>query len=244
MNKFGLIGFPLEHSFSKKYFDNKFLNNNIKNASYDNYEINDIQKFKDLIKNNPEIKGLNVTIPYKKKIIPFLNKIDSKAKLIGAVNVVKINDGFLIGYNSDYLGFKQSLESWIPNNNFSALVFGSGGSSRAVIQVLKDMNIKYTIVSRSLSNNYKTYEQVMDENLLLTNKLIINTTPLGMFPNLNSCPNISYDNLSDSHYVYDLVYNPEKTLFIKKCQEVGSNTKNGLDMLYRQADISWNLWNK
>ena len=244
MNKFGLIGFPLKHSFSKKYFDNKFLNNKIKNVSYDNYEINDIQELKDLIKNNPEIKGLNVTIPYKKKIIPFLNKIDSKAKLIGAVNVVKINDGFLIGYNSDYLGFKQSLESWIPNNNFSALVFGSGGSSRAVIQVLKDMNITYTIVSRSLSNNYKTYKQVMDENLLLTNKLIINTTPLGMFPNLNSCPNISYDNLSDSHYVYDLVYNPEKTLFIKKCQEVGSNTKNGLDMLYRQADISWNLWNK
>ena len=244
MNKFGLIGFPLEHSFSKKYFDNKFLNNNIKNVSYDNYEINDIQDFKDLIKNNPEIKGLNVTIPYKKKIIPFLNKIDSKAKLIGAVNVVKVNDDFLIGYNSDYLGFKQSLESWIPNNNFSALVFGSGGSSRAVIQVLKDMNITYTIVSRSLSNNYKTYKQVMDENLLLTNKLIINTTPLGMFPNVNSCPNISYDNLSDSHYVYDLVYNPEETLFIKKCQESGSNTKNGLDMLYRQADVSWNLWNK
>ncbi len=244
MNKFGLIGFPLKHSFSKKYFDNKFLNNKIKNVSYDNYEINDIQELKDLIKNNPEIKGLNVTIPYKKKIIPFLNKIDSKAKLIGAVNVVKINDDFLIGYNSDYLGFKQSLESWIPNNNFSALVFGSGGSSRAVIQVLKDMDITYTIVSRSLSNNYKTYEQVMDENLLLTNKLIINTTPLGMFPNVNSCPNISYDNLSDSHYVYDLVYNPEKTLFIKKCQEFGSNTKNGLDMLYGQADIAWNLWNK
>ena len=123
MNKFGLIGFPLKHSFSKKYFDNKFLNNKIKNVSYDNYEINDIQELKDLIKNNPEIKGLNVTIPYKKKIIPFLNKIDSKAKLIGAVNVVKVNDDFLIGYNSDYLGFKQSLESWIPNNNFSALVF-------------------------------------------------------------------------------------------------------------------------
>ncbi len=242
MRKFGLIGKKLSHSFSQAYFSKKFIELNIEDHSYDLYELPSIEKIEKVLSDN-ELVGLNVTVPYKQEILPFLDSLDQSAKRIGAVNVIKISkDGSRKGYNSDYYGFKQSLVKWLPSNKvFRALILGSGGASKAVRVALEDLKISYKIVSRTPKEGEVGYEEV--EHLLVDHKLIINTSPLGMSPHIGSYPNIPYELLNSNYYLYDLVYNPETTEFLKRGLEKGAKIKNGLEMLHLQAEESWAIWN-
>jgi shikimate dehydrogenase len=241
MGNFGLIGKSLKHSFSKKYFEEKFKRLSLSNY-YELYELNEINELKELIYQY-QIQGLNVTIPYKQTVIPYLDHLDEKAAEIGAVNTIVVTNQYkLIGYNTDYYGFKKTLHSFLPNlSKTKALVLGTGGASKAVCSVLRDENIPYSIVSRTPSNEQLCYEDVSEK--IADYHLIINTTPLGMFPNTNDCPELPYQLLTTSHYCYDLVYNPAETIFLKKSKQQGSHTLNGLAMLYLQAEKSWELWN-
>ena len=243
MKVFGLIGYPLGHSFSKDYFTKKFSREKITDSIYKNFEMASLDSFTETIKEEKNLIGLNVTIPHKENIIRYLDKVDNVAKEIGSVNVIKVIDNKLIGFNSDYLGFKISLEKWLPNINFSALVLGSGGSSNAICYALKKLNINYKIVSTS-NPSYFSYEDIRNEEIYSKYKLIINTTPLGMSPNIDSFPNIQYKFLNSNSYLYDLVYNPKQTKFLSKGNKNNSYTKNGLEMLETQAKISWDIWNK
>ena len=247
MKKFGLIGFPLTHSFSKKYFTQKFEEEHIEGCQYDLYEMEDVsEKLPLLIQNNKEeLRGLNVTIPHKQNVIPFLNQLDPAAAAIGAVNVIKINaDGKTKGYNSDYYGFKLSLEKLVGSDiaNVKALILGTGGASKAVKQALIDLSIPYQYVSRNESKDSLAYSGVTKE-VIKEHKLLINTTPLGMYPKVETCPTLPYDQLDSSYYLYDLVYNPETTLFMQKGLDKGASVCNGLEMLHLQAEKSWEIWN-
>lgn len=235
---YGLIGGKLSHSFSKKYFSEKFQKLRLK-SEYRLFELSNILEFEKL-KKNPSLKGLNVTIPYKELIIPFLDEIDETANRIGAVNTIKIQNGFAKGFNTDYHGFKYSLENSIPSTNMKALVLGSGGASKAVQKVLDDMKIEYFVVSREKEK--LTYSN-LNKKIISNHKLIINTTPLGMYPNVGSYPDIPYDFLCEEHFCMDLVYNPEETIFMRKGAHKGAKVKNGLEMLYQQAEKSWEIWN-
>jgi shikimate dehydrogenase len=243
MKQFGLIGFPLSHSFSKKYFNEKFEKESIPNVSYENFQIASIEEFKSLF-DKSHLQGVNVTIPYKQQIIPFLDGLDSSAERIGAVNVVKKNkEGKLIGYNSDYVGFKNALSQFIPKNFSSkALILGTGGAAKAVEVALQDLQIPCLYVSRTAKENIISYEQLntYDLNDYL---LIINSTPLGMFPKVDEAPEIPYEKLTSQHFLYDLIYNPATTLFMQKGQEQGAQTMNGLSMLIGQAERAWEIWN-
>ena len=243
MKVFGLIGYPLGHSFSKDYFTKKFSRQKITDSIYKNFEMASLDSFTETIKEEKNLIGLNVTIPYKENIIRYLDKVDSVAKEIGSVNVIKVIDNKLIGFNSDYLGFKISLEKWLPNRKFNALVLGSGGSSNAICYALKKLDINYKIVSTS-NPSYFSYEDIRNEEIYSKYKLIINTTPLGMSPNIDSFPNIQYKFLNSNSYLYDLVYNPKQTKFLSKGKKNNSHIKNGLEMLETQAKISWDIWNK
>ena len=243
MKVFGLIGYPLGHSFSKDYFTKKFSREKITDSIYKNFEMASLDSFTETIKEEKNLIGLNVTIPYKENIIRYLDKVDNVAKEIGSVNVIKVIDNKLIGFNSDYLGFKISLEKWLPNRKFNALVLGSGGSSNAICFALKILNIDYKIVSTS-NPSYFSYEDIRHEEIYSKYKLIINTTPLGMSPNIDSFPNIQYKFLDSNSYLYDLVYNPKQTKFLSKGKKNNSYVKNGLEMLEIQAKISWDIWNK
>jgi len=243
MTRFGLIGKQLSYSFSKKYFDNKFEKENISNASYELFELAGISEFPDLIKQmGNDFGGLNVTIPYKKAVIPYLDELDVIAQKIGAVNVIKKVNGKLIGYNSDYFGFKTALENWLDNTNKSALILGTGGASEAVSAVLDDLNIMTQFVSRSKGKNNLSYQE-LNEAIIAKHQLIINTTPLGTFPNINEKPEIPYQFLTNNHYLFDLVYNPTETAFLKEGVSKGAKTKNGLEMLKQQAEEAWRIWN-
>tara|TARA_B100002051_G_C16729461_1_gene637355 strand:- start:1908 stop:2648 length:741 start_codon:yes stop_codon:yes gene_type:complete len=245
MIKLGLIGYPLVHSFSKKYFNEKFDNENIKNVSYQNYELKNINELKSLIKRNSDLRGLNVTIPYKEKVIKYLDKIDEKYLNIGAVNVVKIIDNKLFGINTDYEAFKITLKEWLDNSfNSKALILGTGGSSKSVSLALKELNIDHNFVSRKKRKNVFSYEDLLDIKIFSNYKLIINTTPLGMYPKINLLPNIPYSLITKNYYLYDLVYNPETTKFLEKGKRKGAKIKNGLEMLHLQAELSWNYWNQ
>lgn len=248
LTEFGLIGNKLSHSFSKNYFEEKFRTLGLKDHHYYLFEIQSAQDVNSILKQHPHMKGLNVTIPFKKDVINLLDDIEGNAERIGSVNAIKVSkDGKLNGYNTDYYGFRTSVESWIDLKQFdqSALVLGSGGASQAVCCVLEDLKIPFTIVSRTAHEGYLTYEDLgSHSSYVSTNMLIINTTPLGMFPALNTCPSIDYSQISSKHYVYDLVYNPEQTLFLKKSQEQGAKTKNGLEMLHLQAEKSWEIWSE
>jgi len=245
MIKLGLIGYPLVHSFSKKYFNEKFDNENIKNVSYQNYEIKNINELKSLIKRNSDLRGLNVTIPYKEKVIKYLDKIDEKYLNIGAVNVIKIIDNKLFGINTDYEAFKITLKEWLDNSfNSKALILGTGGSSKSVSLALKELNIDHNFVSRKKRKNVFSYEELLDIKIFSNYKLIINTTPLGMYPKINLLPNIPYRLITKNYYLYDLVYNPETTRFLEKGKRKGAKIKNGLEMLHLQAELSWNYWNQ
>lgn len=244
MRLFGLIGYPLSHSFSKRYFTEKFQKENIEDAHFENFEIPAIQDFPSIIKNNPAIRGLNVTIPYKQEVIPFLTRLDKSAEFVGAVNVIKpLPTGELVGFNSDYYGFMESLKRFLPAgySGLKALILGTGGAAKAVEGALKTLGISYRYVSRQGKDGALTYEEV--DKVIADHKVIINTTPLGMYPKIENCPEIPYEKLSPNHYLFDLVYNPEVTLFMKKGLEKGAKAKNGLEMLYLQAEKAWEIWN-
>lgn len=246
---FGLIGYPLSHSFSKKYFSEKFEKENI-DAKYELFEIENTRQLNKFFKYlDPNLQGLNVTIPYKQKIIPYLDRIDKSAEKNGAINVIKIEQGKKIGYNSDYDGFAKTLEKIADKYlNSPVMILGSGGASKAVQAVLEDWNIKFNIISRINSpkliyEDHITYRH-LEENLMQSHKLIINTTPQGMYPEVENFPDIPYHFLNDSHFLYDLVYNPIETMFLEKGKKQGATTKNGLEMLYAQAERAWEIWNE
>ncbi|MCX6260045.1 MAG: shikimate dehydrogenase [Bacteroidia bacterium] len=245
MRKFGLIGYPLGHSFSKKYFTEKFSREHIKGCSYENYPLTNISQITDLIRDN-ELEGLNVTIPYKSSVIKFLDKIDPEAEAIGAVNVIKIKRTTgkteLRGFNSDMTGIMVTLIPVLSPEIKNALVLGTGGSSKAVCHVLKKINVHYTLVSREKKSFCLTYSDINSEILGKT-RLIINTTPLGMYPETESKPDLNYDLLGSRHILFDLVYNPEITAFLKMGKERGCTVLSGIKMLHSQAERSWEIWN-
>jgi shikimate dehydrogenase len=247
MQKYGLLGYPLGHSFSKNYFNQKFEAEKI-NAEYLNFEIPNIKNIKEVLKENPDLRGLNVTIPYKEQVIPFLDELDKDASVIGAVNVIKFAKGMfgkqkLIGFNSDIIGFKQSIAPLLTPKHRKALILGTGGASKAVFHGLKQLGVGSTLVSRKEKEFCITYEEITPE-IMKSYTVIVNTTPLGMYPNINSCPNIPYDLLTPDHLLYDLLYNPDETLFMKKGKEKGAVVKNGLEMLLLQAFASWEIWQR
>ena len=241
-NHYGLIGFPLGHSFSKKYFEDKFANSNSEDT-YELFELQNISDFNALLKEK-SLAGINVTIPHKQSIIPFLDSLDKSTELVGATNVIKISKNGLIGFNTDYPAFKLTLKKWLDNTNIKALVLGTGGASKAVITALNDLKITHQLVSRTGSHSTISYEDIASDQTWVDNfKLIINTTPVGMAPNTEDAPNIPYDLLTPAHYLYDLVYNPEVTKFMKFGNQAGCSTKNGLEMLHLQAELAWDIWN-
>ncbi|ATP58164.1 shikimate dehydrogenase [Pedobacter ginsengisoli] len=247
MRKFGLIGFPLSHSFSKKFFTEKFLNEHITDCEYELFPIEQITLLPKLIAENVELEGLNVTIPYKLPVQTYLNEIDEAAEQIGAVNCISIqrNNGkeILKGYNTDAYGFEESLKPMLDERHTKALVFGDGGAAKAVKYVLNKLHIPFVVVTRTATSNSILYDAVTPE-LLKDYTVLINTTPLGMSPDTETCPDIPYEALTEAHLAYDLVYNPEETTFLAKSAANGANVKNGLEMLYLQAERSWYIWNK
>lgn len=246
MKLYGLIGEKLTHSFSHNYFTEKFLKENISGCSYSLFVLSNISELSKLIKDNPNLAGLNVTIPYKTEVFPFLNEISEEAKAIGAVNTIKINRSTnslqLIGYNTDVEGFEFSLLKNISTKNLKALVLGTGGASRAVCYVLKKHNIPFQLVSRNKTEDTLLYSELSKE-IIHKHKLLINTTPLGMFPEINSLPPIPYQHLTSEHILFDLVYNPAETVFLKQGKLKNCKIINGLDMLYTQAEEAWKIWN-
>jgi shikimate dehydrogenase len=244
MKVYGLIGYKLSHSFSKKYFSEKFKRENIEGCIYENFPLESIQEFPQLLKETAGFKGCNVTIPYKEEVIAYLDELDAAAKEIGAVNVVKIlPDGRLKGYNSDYYGFKTALENFIPlTKKYKALILGTGGAAKAVAVVLKDLSIQFQYVSRNKIENGITYTD-LNEKIIKDHAIIINTSPLGMYPDVDTYPNIPYQFLTREHYLYDLVYNPEVTGFMKRGEAFGAHVENGLGMLIGQAEKAWEIWN-
>ena len=242
---FGLIGKKLGHSFSKTYFTEKFQKENLKDYEYHLFELSDIHEFPGLVKANPSLAGLNVTIPYKQEIMPFLNEIDGAAAQISAVNTISISNGKLKGYNTDAPGFKRSLLE-TPNINTikGALVLGNGGAAQAVKFCLAQLGIPFKCVSRSLALDCIPYDENELKILLGSHNLLINTTPLGMYPDTEKRPLIPYSEITKNHILFDLVYNPELTAFLKEGQSRGAVVKNGLDMLHYQAEYAWQVWNE
>jgi len=245
MKQFGLIGFPLGHSFSKKFFTEKFEGENI-DAHYDLYELKDISEFIAL-KEKPELCGVNVTIPYKEQVIPFLDELDDTAAKIGAVNVIKFirTEGKLVlrGYNSDAIGFENSLKTLLKPSHKKALILGTGGASKAIDYTLRKLGIKTTFVSRTAKPDMLTYGQLTAE-IMADYTVIVNASPVGTFPHSGECPDIPYQFLTDKHLLFDVVYNPAETLFLKKGKEQGAQGLNGEAMLVGQAVAAWEIWNK
>ena len=239
--KFGLIGKNIDYSFSKKYFSEKFKKENL-DCTYSNFDIENISLIESILQKNG-ISGYNVTIPYKQEIIKFLDEIDEVAKAIGAVNTIKKIDNKNIGFNTDCIGFEKSLIPLIENKKpDSALILGGGGASKAVKYVLKKIKINYSTVSRKEGKSEFIYENLNDV-IINRFKMIINCSPVGTFPNINKCPNIPYKYLTKEHILYDLVYNPIESVFLRRGRELGCKTKNGLEMLEIQANESWRIWN-
>jgi shikimate dehydrogenase len=257
MKQYGLLGYPLSHSFSRDYFTTKFQNEGI-DAVYSLFPIPDIKEFPSLIESITDFGGMNVTIPYKQVVIPFLDELNNEARAIGAVNVIRkeINaDGKLrlIGYNSDLFGFRESIRPLIrelrqrlklsPCDKLEALVLGTGGASKAVLYALEQLGIPTQVVSRNQAPGQITYPQLSQEHYERY-QIVVNTTPLGMSPKFNTCPELDYQQFGNGHLLYDLVYNPDQTLFLKNGEERGCLVKNGLEMLHLQADAAWEIWNR
>jgi len=245
MRKFGLIGFPLSHSFSPAYFTDKFAKENIVNCSYESFPIDTVEKLPVLLSSIPELEGINVTIPYKRSVIPYLNFCSDEVTKMEACNCIKIRNGLLSGFNTDVVGFEKSLSDKLRPSHTRALILGTGGSASAVEFVFEKLGIDFLFVSRTPTPSKKscTYRELTKE-IIEQRTLIINTTPLGMFPEVGNCPDIPYQFLTPHHYLFDLVYNPERTLFLQKGEEMGAITKNGSDMLIIQAEESWKIWNE
>jgi shikimate dehydrogenase len=242
---YGLIGNPLGHSFSADYFAEKFKREKISGCEYKLFPLSDISKIHAFV-SEQKIQGFNVTIPYKTAIIPYLDKLSKEAGIIGAVNTVLVKqmNGKIVleGFNTDATAFKETLTPLLKKEMSTALVLGNGGASKAVCYVLRELNISFTLVTRNPSVSGQISYPELTEKILTENLLIINTTSLGMFPEVNSFPSIPYPFLTPYHFAYDLVYNPEKTLFLQKCDKHGVHTKNGIEMFHKQAELSWSIW--
>ncbi len=246
MEKYGLIGYPLVHSFSISYFNEKFKNENI-DAVYENYEIPTIEQFPEIIETNPELQGINVTIPYKEKVISYLDSISPEAREIGAVNVIKVvHKGkkiILKGYNSDVIGFTRSIEPLLEPFHKKALILGTGGAAKAIDFGLKSLKLETMKVSRSDKPGTIRYDQITPDMMKEWN-VIVNCTPCGMYPHSDECPNLPYEAMDDHTLLYDLIYNPDETMFMSKGKEHGATVKNGLEMLLLQAFASWEFWHQ
>lgn len=247
MDKYGLIGYPLGHSFSISYFNQKFQDENI-DAVYENYEIPSIDELPEVLSSNPELKGINVTIPYKEKVLPFLDSISPEARAIGAVNVIRVshkgNKTILKGYNSDVIGFTKSIEPMLDKKlHQKALILGTGGASKAIDYGLRNLGLETVFVSRYERPGTIQYKNITPE-IVKEYNVIINCTPLGMYPKTEVCPELPYEAMDSHTILYDLIYNPDETLFMKRGAEYGANVKNGLEMLLLQAFSSWEFWHE
>jgi len=242
MDKYGIIGNPLGHSFSKGFFTEKFVREGI-DAQYLNFRILEIKELMNVLKENPELRGLNVTLPYKTEVIPFLDELSDEAREIGAVNVIQIRKGHLKGFNSDIIGFTRSIQPLLKPHHRKALIMGTGGASRAIRVGLTRLGLEWKYVSRTPHEGMITYKDITSETFK-EYEVIVNCSPVGMFPKVDECPAIPYEYLTPNNLLYDLVYNPETTFFMKKGALQGSVVKNGLEMLYLQAIASWEFWNE
>lgn len=243
MKTYGIIGFPLTHSFSQKYFTEKFQREGINDCSYEVYPIKSVYELNDLIKQNPNLHGLNITIPYKQSVLHHLNSVKEIPFGLRACNCIKIKESKTYGFNTDITGFEKSLLPYLKPYHKTALILGNGGATEAVKFVFDKLNISYKIVSRKIHDGSELTYSDLNKSVIDENKIIINTTPLGTFPNINECPDIPYQFLTPQHFLFDLVYNPEKTLFLQKGEEYEATIKNGYEMLVLQAEESWRIWN-
>ncbi len=246
MKRYGLVGYPLGHSFSKIYFEKKFVKLGLAGTHrYNLFEIEYLKDFPAIWERYPDLLGVNVTIPHKLNIKSFLDQLDSSVHKVDAVNVVKKKGDKLIGYNSDAFGFRKSLTNWLGDDiKQTALIFGSGGSSLAVQSALTDLDVEFEVVSRFQDSGDMLYTKLIkDESIMERHKLLINTTPIGMYPEVNDGPPIPYEQITKEHYLYDLIYNPKETFFMKEGIQKGAQVKNGLEMLLLQAEKSWRIWN-
>lgn len=242
--KFGLVGRNINYSFSKIYFTEKFKIEDMRNCRYDNYDIAHIKDLKAVLTKNPTLRGLNITIPYKVEVIPFLDKLSKKASKIGAINTVRISKkGKLKGYNTDWIGFTKAISPLLLPHHKNALILGTGGASKAIKFALKKLGIKSTFVSRERKKDTLSYED-LDAGAFAKFTIVINCTPLGTFPDIENCPKLPYELFTESHLAYDLIYNPEETAFLRQAKERGAVTKNGYSMLVYQAEAAWEIWNK
>lgn len=245
MDKYGIIGYPLGHSYSRGFFTDKFKKEGI-DAQYLNFPIPSAEQLREVVGENPELRGLNVTLPYKQAVIPMLDELSDEAREIGAVNVIRVRrkNGipFLKGYNSDIIGFMNSIKPLLKPNHRKALILGTGGASRAVRVGLEQLGLDWTYVSRTPDKGRYTYDELTPE-IMQDYQVVVNCSPVGMYPNNDACPSIPYEALTSDHLLFDVVYNPEETLFMKRGAERGAVVKNGLEMLYLQAVASWEFWN-
>jgi shikimate dehydrogenase len=242
--KFGLVGRDISYSFSRGYFADKFESENLPH-SYVNFDLQSIEELDDIIKNTSNLKGLNVTIPYKEEVMPMLDDLNKRARKIGAVNTIRITRyQKLIGYNTDFYGFKNSLKPLLKKHHKTALILGTGGASKAIAYALKKLKIDYDYVSRSEKEGVKFLYSDLTDEIISSYSIIINCTPIGTFPNVNECPDIPYEAITEKHILYDLIYNPEQTKFLSCGDMKGATTINGLEMLRLQAEKSWKIWNK
>ena len=243
-NKFGLVGRNIDYSFSRDYFAKKFARENLPHT-YVNFDLQSIDELDTIIETTSNLKGLNVTIPYKEAVIPLLDDLNKRAKKIGAVNTIRLTRyNKLIGYNTDYYGFKKSLEPNLKKHHKRALILGTGGASKAIAYALKKLKIQYDYVSRSEKEGVKFLYSDLTEDIISTYTIIINCTPIGTFPDVNECPNIPYEAVTEKHILYDLIYNPEQTKFLSCGDIKGATTINGIEMLKLQAEKAWKIWNK
>ncbi len=240
--EYGLIGYPLTHSFSPAYFNSKFQREGI-DAAYHSFPIADINELSELLRVHPQLRGLNVTVPYKQSVIQYVSELDETATIVGAVNCIAIHNGRMKGYNTDVFGFGHSLRPLLKKQHTQALVLGTGGASKAITFVLDKIGIAYQMISRTHSAGVFTYDELTDE-IVASHTLIINATPLGMYPSVASMPPIPSAAITPRHLLYDLVYNPEETLFMKMGKAQGAQTKNGLEMLHLQAEAAWRIWSQ
>ncbi len=244
MKKYGLIGYPLSHSFSQKYFTEKFRNENIRDCVYENFSLSDIGLISSVLSNETQLKGLNVTIPYKQQVIPFLHVKNEVVEKISACNCIKIIDGKLHGYNTDVIGFEVSLKRKLQDHHKHALILGTGGAAKAVEFVMNKLAIDYKLVSRKPSSAGTINYNDLTDAIIQSHTLIINTAPVGMYPHVDEYPDLPYRAITPKHYLFDLIYNPEKTRFLKKGEDHGATIQNGHEMLIIQAEESWRIWNE
>lgn len=243
-HKYGLIGKDISYSFSERYFNEKFNNLNLENYEYQNFDINTIKKFTEIIQQTKNLSGLNVTIPYKEEVLDYLDEIDEEAADIGAVNTIKIlKNGKLKGFNTDVYGFEYSINSLLNRHHKKALILGTGGASKAINFALQKLGIEILFVSRKPSKHNEISYNELSKDIIAANSIIINCTPIGTYPDIDDCPNIPYQYLNQKHLLYDLIYNPSQTKFLRKGLEKGCTITNGLKMLELQAEKSWEIWN-